>query len=197
MMAQRILAVDDEPSMLKLLERIIAEKTAYEIATTSNSLEVPAILEDKTFDLIITDLKMPGLDGLDLLRLVKEKNRDEELIVITAFGSLETAIEGLSLGVFDYITKPFKREQIIHAVDRAMRWQGLKKAAKRAAAVFDLEPFEVARHAFEVEYILRLAERCNRDPQAIAARSGLPNEVIAAALERGDEDADQPAIRTG
>lgn len=189
-MAQRILAVDDEPHMLKLLERIVVDKTSYHITTTSNSLEVPEILEAETFDLVISDLKMPGLDGLDVLRWIKKRDRDEELIIITAFGSLETAVEALSLGVFDYITKPFKREQIIHTVDRGMRWQKLKQEAKRSSQVFSCEPFEDARRAFEVEYVRRLAERCNEDEQAMAQRSGLPAETIAAALRDQSLDPD-------
>lgn len=189
-MAQQILAVDDEPHMLKLLERIILDKTSYRMTTTSNSLEVPEILEKEAFDLIISDLKMPGLDGLDLLRWIKERNRDEELIIITAFGSLETAVEALSLGVFDYITKPFKREQIIYTVDRGMRWQKLKREAKRSSRVFCREPFEDARRAFEAEYVRRLAERCNQDEQAMAQRSGLSAEAITAALRDRNLDAD-------
>ena len=66
-MKQTILSVDDEPHMLKLLERIITEKTPYHVTTTSNSLEVPELLKQNTYDLILTDLKMPGLDGMDIL----------------------------------------------------------------------------------------------------------------------------------
>lgn len=181
--AQRILAVDDEPHMLKLLARIITEKTSYQITTTSNSLEVPEMLEQGTFDLIISDLKMPGLDGLDLLRMIKEKDRPEEVIIITAFGSLETAIEVLSLGVFDYITKPFKREQIIFTVSRAMRWQDLKAQAGQMPRIVDCEPYEDACSAFQREYIRRLAERHGGDRKAMADRSGLSPDTIAAALE--------------
>ncbi len=188
-MDQRILAVDDEPHMLKLLERIITEKTPYQITTTSNSLEIPGILEQHTFDLIISDLKMPGMDGMDLLRLVKDQGRDEEIIIITAFGSLETAIEALSLGVFDYITKPFKREQIIYTVDRVMRWQRLRREAAQLASVFDREPYEEARQAFEREYVRRLATRCDGDVEAMARRSGLPAESIDRA-RAGESNAD-------
>ena len=70
-MKQSVLVIDDEISMLKLLERIITEKTPYQVETTNNSLEVPKILEKKQYDIIITDLKMPGIDGMDILRLVK------------------------------------------------------------------------------------------------------------------------------
>ncbi len=138
---QRILAVDDEVHMLRLLERIISEKTPYSIVTTNSSLEVPRLLENESFDLILTDLKMPGMDGLDILRTVKEQGRDEEIIILTAFGSLETAMEALTHDVFDYITKPFKKEQILHTVNKAMRWQRLKRevggdrGAVRARAV--------------------------------------------------------------
>lgn len=182
-MKQRILAVDDELHMLKLLERIISEKTPYEIQTTNNSLEVPGLLEKGSFDLIITDLKMPGLDGIDILRRIKEQGRTEEVIIITAFGSLESAIEALARGVFDYITKPFKKEQIIFTVDRAMRWQRLKREAARMEEIFRLEPFEPARQAFEVEYLRRLAERCGGNEAMVAERSGLSPAAVAAALK--------------
>ena len=181
--SQRILAVDDEPHMLKLLERIITEKTAYQITTTSNSLELPGLLERESFDLIISDLKMPGLDGMDVLRMIKEQDREEELIIITAFGSLETAIEALSLGVFDYITKPFKREQIIYTIDRAMRWQKLKRGSKRVSEIFAIEPYAEARRAFDREYVQHLAQRCNGEVSVMAERSGMSAEDIEAAMK--------------
>ena len=189
-MKQRILAVDDEPHMLKLMERIITEKTPYQITTTSNSLEVPEILEKNEFDLIIMDLKMPGMDGLDLLRHVKEKERFEEVVIITAFGSLETAIEALSLGVFDYITKPFKKEQIIFTINRAMRWQQMKRESARMGELFGLEPWEGAQKAFEREYVTRLLERCGGDEKAAAERSGLPRDRISAVKEQEGTNAD-------
>ena len=181
-MKQRILAVDDEVHMLKLFERIITEKTGYQIITTSNSLEVPGMLEEDRYDLIITDLKMPGLDGLDLLRMIKEKERDEEVIIITAFGSLESAIEALSRGVFDYITKPFKKEQILYTVDRAMKWVRIKREAARMDDIFSREPYESALESFRKEYIRRLAERLEGDKQKMAQQSGLAEDVIEAVL---------------
>lgn len=189
-MEQRILAIDDEPHMLRLLERIVTEKTPYRITTATNSLEVPKILEKTQYDLIITDLKMPGLDGMDLLRLIRENNRPEEVIIITAFGSLETAVEALSRGVFDYITKPFKKEQILFTMDRAMRWQKLKREAQKMQKIFSLEPYEKANQAFLREYLRDLAGRCGGDQKEMASRSGLSPEGIAAALKEDLEEAD-------
>ena len=172
--------------MLKLLERIITEKTPYQITTTSNSLEVPEILENRSpFDLIITDLKMPGMDGLDILRLVKEQKRFEEVIIITAFGSLETAIEALSLGVFDYITKPFKKEQIIFTVNRAMRWQQMKREAPDGSDVRP-EPCAEARQAFEREYVSGCSRSDAKDDRTLDGPngSGMTQEALAATLEQ-------------
>ena len=195
-MEQRILAIDDEPHMLKLLERIVTEKTSYRITTTTNSLEVPKILEKNQYDLIITDLKMPGLDGIDLLRLIRENNRPEEVIIITAFGSLETAVEALSRGVFDYITKPFKKEQILFTMDRAMRWQRLKREAGKMQKIFSLEPYEKASQAFRSEYLRDLARRCGGDQKEMAARSGLSPEAVAAAMKDPEQTVD-PIRRDG
>jgi DNA-binding NtrC family response regulator len=176
---QRVLAVDDEVHMLRLLERIISEKTPYPIVTTNSPLEVPKLLEEQQFDLILTDLKMPGMDGMDILRTVKEQGRSEEIIILTAFGSLETAIEALSNDVFDYITKPFKKEQILFTVNKAMHWQRLKREAAATAALFEREPYAEAERTFQAEYLRRLGERCDGDPEKMAQRSGLPDAVVA------------------
>jgi DNA-binding NtrC family response regulator len=122
-MNQRVLAVDDEPDMLVLLQRIIQEKTTYEIMTTNTALEVPDLLERWDFDAIITDLSMPKLDGMDILRLVKDRGKGELVILITAYGDYETSEQAKKLGVFDYINKPFRKEQILTTLERAMQAQ--------------------------------------------------------------------------
>jgi len=188
-MKQRILAVDDEPHMLQLLERIIKEKTAYHVTATSNSLMVPTMLKEARYDLIISDLKMPGLDGLDLLRLIREDHRPEELIIITAFGSLETAVQAMSQGAFDYITKPFRKEHLLFTIDRAMRWQKLKQESQRMQEIFLMEPYDKAAVEFFREYVRNMAQRSGGDVREAAARSGLAEEVIADALRAGPVDA--------
>lgn len=185
---QSILVVDDEVHMLRLLERILGGATPHEVVCTPNSLEVPQILESRSFDLVIADLKMPGLDGLDLLRWLREKERPEELIMITAFGSLESTMEALKLGAFDYITKPFKKEQILLAVERAMRWQRVRRAAGRLEELLAREPYAEAERAFRALYLKELAGRCGGDLDACADRSRVPFEEIQEALAGADED---------
>jgi DNA-binding NtrC family response regulator len=187
-MKQQILAVDDEPHMLRLLERIITEKTAYGIVTTQNSLEVPEILKNQSFDVIISDLKMPGKDGLDILRYLQENERDELVLIITAFGSLDSATEALSNGAFGYITKPFKKEQIIALLDRAMDIQFSRRESARLGRIFDLEPFDKATAAFEREYIRRLSERVGGQIERLADHSGLATDRLNKMLGELDED---------
>lgn len=179
---QSILAVDDEPDMLRLLERIIRNKTLYEIRTTSNSLEVPGILEEHNFDLVITDLKMPGLDGLDILRWLRERKRTEQVIVITAFGSLKTATEALAEGVFDYITKPFKKEQILFSVDRVMHYCRMQDELKELAAVFEVQPLEKAVARFRITYLQRLLEKEAGHIENVAKIAGISEHEIKTML---------------
>lgn len=119
----RILAVDDELDMLTLLKMMIEGYTDHQVTITNNPLEAKEMLDKEQFDLILTDLKMPGMDGMELLEIAKQKDEDALVLVITAFGSLESAEEAMTKGAFDYITKPFRKEQILLSIDKAMRWR--------------------------------------------------------------------------
>jgi DNA-binding NtrC family response regulator len=172
--------IDDEPQMLRILERILREEPSREVVTESNSLQVPRLLENREYDLIITDLRMPGLDGMDILRMVKAGERFEEVVMITAFGSLETATEALSLEVYDYITKPFKKEHLTTTVSRALRCQRMRREALQLMSIVEREPFADAAGAFRKEYIRRLAERAGNNRTAMARRSGLTERELTA-----------------
>ena len=126
----RILAVDDEPDMLALLKMIIEGYSDHQVTTTNNPVEAAELLEKDSFDLLVTDLKMPGLDGLELLSRAKEHDADALVLVITAYGSLESAEEAMARGAFDYITKPFRKEQILLALERALRWREMVRQNK-------------------------------------------------------------------
>jgi DNA-binding NtrC family response regulator len=181
-MPQKILAVDDQPHMLVLLERIIREETKYEFHSTNNPLEVPGILDEGSYDVVVTDLKMPGMDGLEILEHISKQKRAEKVVIITAFGDLETAIGAVQGGAFDYITKPFKKEQILHTIDRAMNWQRLEREALACHEMCSLEPYSAAETKFRREYVTRMAERCANDIKEIRSKSGLSEEEIRGIL---------------
>ncbi len=125
-MAQ-ILIVDDEVDMLALLAMIITEKTNHKATTTNNPLEVPKLIREGAFDLLIADLKMPGMDGIELIDEIRKIDKHIPILIITAYGSLESAEEAIHKGAYDYITKPFRKEQILIAINRALEWKEMKR----------------------------------------------------------------------
>jgi DNA-binding NtrC family response regulator len=126
-MAERILIVDDEIDMLELLELIITDRTEYEVVTTNTPLDVPELLKKEPFDLLITDLRMPDIDGIELIEMVKKVDDQLPFIIITAYGTIESAVEAMRKGAFDYITKPFRQEQILLNIEKVMKWRRLQK----------------------------------------------------------------------
>jgi DNA-binding NtrC family response regulator len=126
-MAEKILIVDDEIDMLELLELIITDRTDYEVVTTNSPLEAPDLMKHQAFDLLITDLRMPDLDGIELIEIVKQIDDQIPFIIITAYGTIESAVEAMRKGAFDYITKPFRQEQILLTIEKVMKWRRLQK----------------------------------------------------------------------
>jgi DNA-binding NtrC family response regulator len=124
-MPARILAVDDEPNMLRLLKTVITDRTDYEVVTTNNPLEVARLLHDEHFDLVISDLKMPMVDGMDVIDITKKVDPTIPIIMITAYGTIETAEEAVQKGAYDFITKPFRRETILITIKRALEWKAM------------------------------------------------------------------------
>lgn len=129
-MSAKILIVDDEPDMLKLLSMIIREKTNHETVTTNNPLEAVELAKKTAFDLVIADLKMPGLDGMELLDAIKKEDEDIPVVIITAYGTVESAMETMHKGAFDFITKPFRKEQMLYTIDKALKWLNLQRENK-------------------------------------------------------------------
>jgi DNA-binding NtrC family response regulator len=129
-MVEKLLIVDDEPDMLKLLGMILRDKTKYEIITTNNPVEALDLVKRGGYDLVITDLKMPGLDGIEMLDAVKNYDVDIPVIMMTAYGTIETAEEALRKGAFDFITKPFRKEQILFTIEKALSWLRLQRENK-------------------------------------------------------------------
>jgi len=126
-MAEQILVVDDEPNMLRLLRTILMDKTGYEVTTTNNPLEVSKLLQEKPYDVVVTDLKMPLVDGMDLIDIIKKIDVRLPIIIITAYGTLETAEEAVQKGAYDFITKPFRKETILITIRRALEWKRMQK----------------------------------------------------------------------
>jgi DNA-binding NtrC family response regulator len=126
-MAARILVIDDEIDMLMLLRMIIEDNTDYEVETTNNPSEALKLLTQKGFDLIISDLKMPGMDGLELFDETTGIKPHIPFIIITAYGSREASDLALKKGVSDFITKPFRKDNILFTINRVLELNQVKK----------------------------------------------------------------------
>ncbi len=183
MTKRKILVVDDEIHMLKLLEKLITESTPFQPTTTNNSLEIPEILSREHFSVVLTDLKMPGLNGLDILRWIRENDHAEEVIIMTAFGCSVTAREALDLGAYDYLTKPFHREQIVFTLTSAVRFHDLRKESEQVGKIFESGTLEESRQAFEREFFFRAAIKCGWDTAAVAELAGVTEAEASAHLK--------------
>ncbi len=187
-MLGKILAVDDEIDMLALLKRIIEGKTEYEVMVTSEPRKVIRIIQDSYFDLVLLDLKMPGLSGMEVLKQIKETEPDITVIIITAYGTIESAVEAMKIGVFDFITKPFRPEQILLTIERAMEVQKLKREnrALRTELVKEREvDFIIGKSKIMqsiYRYILQVAK--TSATVVITGESGTGKELAARAIHR-------------
>lgn len=117
--ARKVLVVDDEPTVTKSCRRILAEE-GYEVLTTESGRDGMNRAFAQEFDLVLTDLKMPDLDGMELVRALRHKRPQTAVVVITGYGTVRSAVEATKLGVSDYIEKPFVPAQIVEAADRAL-----------------------------------------------------------------------------
>jgi len=116
---RRVLVVDDEPLVASSCERILTA-VGDDVQTTGSAREGLRRALSEPFDVVMADLRMPDLDGMELVRTLRGQRPDVAVIVITGYGSVSSAVEAAKLGVSDYIEKPFTPEQIVEAVDRAL-----------------------------------------------------------------------------
>ena len=117
----RILLVDDEASILSVLSTLLKAE-GYEVVSALGGEKAKEFLEDQEFDLMISDIRMSPIDGMTLLKSTREQRPSMSVIMLTAYGSVETAIEALKLGAFDYVTKPFKVDELLITVQRALEY---------------------------------------------------------------------------
>lgn len=129
MIKYNILLVDDEEIILKSVSFDL-KKEGYEVATAQSGEEAVKRLNDNHFDLVITDLLMEGIDGIQVLKKVKELKPECLVLMLTGYGSMETAIEALRLGAFDYLLKPCNSEELLIRVERGVEYLKLQQKIK-------------------------------------------------------------------
>ena len=125
-MAERLLIVEDEDTLCGSLQRVF-QREGYEVDIADSAESAFTLLEEKSYDLIITDIILPGISGIELLVKYRKKNPSQKVIVITAFASLASAVEAIKAGACDFIVKPLMHDEMKRAVRNALDKQSEKK----------------------------------------------------------------------
>jgi DNA-binding NtrC family response regulator len=181
----RILIVDDEQNMRKLFEKVLA-KEGYAVRTAGNGADALKILEEETFHLVISDLVMPGLGGIDLMKEVKTKHPDIPFIVLTAYGTVGSAVEAMKGGAFDYLTKPFQKDHVLLVVDKALKYCKLHDEVRRLRQQLEVKDgmTRIIGKSKAMESVFKLISKI-ADSQAtvlIRGESGTGKELVARAI---------------
>jgi len=186
-----ILVVDDEQGMRDFL-KIMLKKEGYQVQTAANGDMALASLEKEAFDLVISDIRMPGTSGLDLLAGIKEHYPDLPVIMITAFASPDDAVIAMKNGAFDYISKPFNIDEIKSVVESAT-----SRKNKTATTSPDMESFPgIIGESREMLKVFDIVRRIAPTPAnvLIYGESGTGKELIAQAIHSGSKAAGKPFV---
>jgi DNA-binding NtrC family response regulator len=130
-MKDRILIVDNEPDMLQLLKRSLQPELACDIQTAPSGEAALRVLAVQRIDLVLADIKMPGMDGLELLDLIKRQFPDLTVMMMTAHGHIEMPVEAMKRGAYDFITKPFEHDALVLQLGKALERSRLLRENQR------------------------------------------------------------------
>ncbi|TAN37873.1 MAG: sigma-54-dependent Fis family transcriptional regulator [Nitrospirae bacterium] len=122
-MPQKLLIVEDEETLRESLKRVFI-RDGYEVDGVDSSEAALETIKNSSYDLVITDIVLPGINGIALLKRCRENNPDLKVIIMTAFASIETAVEAIRAGAYDYMVKPVQHDQIKNAVKKALTEPG-------------------------------------------------------------------------
>ena len=196
-MTMHVLVVDDDPQMRRSLA-ILLRRENYQVAEASGGAEALDLLQREVFDLMITDLHMEPMSGLDLLKQVKQTLPHLEVIVVTAFGTIDIAVEAMKLKAFDFVTKPFQPDEILLRVGNALDKSRLKDEVRRlqveANNAFGIEG--IVGRSEALRQVLSILPRVAQTDSTvlITGESGTGKELIARAIGLASRRAQGPFV---
>ncbi|MFV0518061.1 MAG: sigma-54-dependent transcriptional regulator [Aminipila sp.] len=190
-----ILVVDDELNVRQLLSKVLS-KAGYKVYTACDGLEAYELIQDINIDIIISDIKMPRMTGIELLHKVKALESDIGFILITAFATTETAIDAIKNGAQDYVTKPFDFTEILTAVKKlSMTKQHTYRLG--ANATIDTSDLKVNSKSPKMQEVLKLAKQVAAAESTVllTGETGTGKEIICSAIHRWSPRKDKPFIK--
>jgi len=190
-----ILIAEDDENMRRVLAAMV-EREGYRPVEAANGLEALRLLRENPPAVVVTDLKMPEMDGLELLEHVESEAPDVPVIMITAHGTIESAVEALKKGAFDYLTKPFDDEELASVLGKAVRTSGLARKEARKPS----EPADARRIIGDdsrIREIFKLIDKVAPSPSTvlITGETGTGKELIAREIHARSPRRDQPFIK--
>ena len=181
----RVLIIDDDQSMCDVLEAALTPRE-FEVTSRSSADEGLRLLTEQDFDVVVTDVNMPSMTGVDLCRRIVANREDLPVVVMTAFGSMETAVAAIRAGAYDFVTKPFEMEDLALTLDRALKHRALREEVKRLrSAVDDAHRFdEIIGSSTPMKKVYDLLSRVAESDTSvlITGESGTGKELVARAL---------------
>ncbi len=192
---KQILIVDDEPNIRTILSAQLS-RDGYDVLTAENGEEGLQALRDHHIDMVITDLRMPKVDGMTLLREALQEDRELPVVMITAHGTIDTAVEALKLGAFDYLTKPFDKDEVRQIVAKALKTRQLSGADASLQAGPGAR-FGIIGNSTSIGELYSILERVADTPTTvlISGESGTGKELVARALHEHSSRKDRPYIK--
>jgi two-component system response regulator AtoC len=193
---RQILVVDDEPNLRRVLGAQLS-RDGYEVHAVADGEEALRILHDQYVDVVITDLRMPRMDGLELLRRALVIEPELPVVIITAHGTVDNAVEALKSGAFDYITKPFDQNEVRNVVKKALRTRAL--AAEEARQERGLPPgarYGIIGASRAIEELRSIIDRVADTPSSVVIQGevGTGKQLVARALHDASSRRDGPFI---
>ncbi len=193
----KILIIDDEDSMRHMLS-VILKREGYEPVAFGDARKALEELARDDFDFILCDIRMPGMDGLEFLKALKARNAQQTVIMMSAYGAIDTAIECMKLGAYDYISKPFKADEIVLTVKKAEERERLKKenVRLREQALADYDFTNIHTGDAGMRAILEMVKKVSNYSTSIliSGESGTGKELIARAIHYSGSRAARPFV---
>ncbi len=190
-----ILIVDDEQNVRQLIAKVL-EKEGYEILTACNGEEGLEVFQKNNIDLIISDIKMPKMNGIEFLHKVKEQEPGVGFILITAFATMETAIDAIKSGAQDYVTKPFDIKEILNAVKKIL-CSSEHESNNTIYPLGNPDETKTSSNSPAMQQVLQLARRVSASDSTvlILGETGTGKEVISTAIHNWSRRSDKPMIK--